>query len=204
LKLAVDFGYYGGNPIPTDPSAYRPGSLFPSIGDIFTTLMKLPGAILQTIAAIFAPFQPKAAQTMSVARQLEPTDPIAGDTTDLMSNGTDEQMNVMENRFDAGPGGGEDDEGAGIIDAKQGNQEAGLGTGQPGPSQTDLTGTGTATGNNQNENDVNTNNDTGTGTGIDVDADVDVDDNTDTDTDNDDTGNDNDNDNDNEKAPAAA
>ncbi len=29
LKLAVDFGYYGGNPIPTDPSAYRPGRLFP-------------------------------------------------------------------------------------------------------------------------------------------------------------------------------
>ncbi len=28
LKWAVDFGYYGGNPIPSDPSAYRPGRLF--------------------------------------------------------------------------------------------------------------------------------------------------------------------------------
>ena len=29
LKLAVDSAYYGGNPIPTDPSAYRPGAPLP-------------------------------------------------------------------------------------------------------------------------------------------------------------------------------
>ena len=43
LKLAVDFGYYGGNPIPSDPSAYRPGAPSPSIGDVVTTISKLPG-----------------------------------------------------------------------------------------------------------------------------------------------------------------
>ncbi len=59
LKWAVDIGYYGGNPIPSDPSAYRPGRLFPSIGDLFTALIKLPGAILQTVAAIFSPFVPR-------------------------------------------------------------------------------------------------------------------------------------------------
>lgn len=173
LKLAVDFGYYGGNPIPTDPSAYRPGRLFPSIGDIVTTLLKLPGAIVETIAAIFAPFQPRAAQTISAARQLEPTDRIAGDKTDLLSYGTDEQMNIMDNSFGAVPGGDEDNERAGFVDVKQGDPEDGLGTGQPTElSETDLTGTGTgtaigtgtgtgpATGTNDD-----TDNATGTGTG---------------------------------------
>ncbi len=61
LKWAVDFGYYGGNPIPSDPSAYRPGRLLPSIGDIVTALVKLPGAILETVAAVLAPLVPRQA-----------------------------------------------------------------------------------------------------------------------------------------------
>ena len=62
LKLAVDFGYYGGNPIPTDPSAYRPGALLPSPADILTTLAKLPRAIEETLAAATAPFQQSAVE----------------------------------------------------------------------------------------------------------------------------------------------
>ena len=51
LKLAVDSAYYGGNPIPTDPSAYRPARLFPSPADLLATMAKIPGAIQETLAA---------------------------------------------------------------------------------------------------------------------------------------------------------
>ncbi|MGZ8777997.1 MAG: PE-PPE domain-containing protein, partial [Mycobacterium sp.] len=133
LKLAVDFGYYGGNPIPSDPSAYRPARFIPSIGDILTALVKLPGAILDTIAAIFAPLQPRAAQTMSVARQPGPSDEIASITTDLAPNGTDAQlMNILEDDLDAVPGGDGDDDGDGItVDSGSMAPDDGLGTGQP-------------------------------------------------------------------------
>ena len=61
LKWAVDSGYYGGNPIPADPRVYRPAHFIPSIGDILTALVKLPGAIIETLAAIAAPFLPRQA-----------------------------------------------------------------------------------------------------------------------------------------------
>jgi hypothetical protein len=76
LKWAVDSGYYGGNPIPSDPSAYRPARFIPSIGDFVTALIKLPGAILETLAAIVAPFVPRQAAP--------PATPMM--TTELQSN----------------------------------------------------------------------------------------------------------------------
>jgi hypothetical protein len=73
LKWAVDIGYYGGNPIPSDPSAYRPGRIFPSIGDVVTALIRLPIAILETVAAVFAPFFPRqAAPPQTVTTQQVP------------------------------------------------------------------------------------------------------------------------------------
>ena len=83
LKWAVDFGYYGGNPIPSDPSAYRPARFIPSIGDFFTALIKLPGAIIETLAAIVAPFLPRqAAPTQTVTTQMLPQEQESGQVTE--------------------------------------------------------------------------------------------------------------------------
>ncbi|AMO62449.1 PE-PPE domain-containing protein [Mycolicibacterium phlei] len=55
LKLIVDSAYYGGNPIPSDPSAYRPARLFPSPAELLATLAKVPGAIQEGIEAVTKP-----------------------------------------------------------------------------------------------------------------------------------------------------
>ncbi|MFI5511246.1 PE-PPE domain-containing protein [Mycobacterium sp. NPDC051804] len=98
LKVAVDSGYYGGNPIPSDPSAYRPGRIFPSISDVLTTLVKLPGAILETLAAIVAPFVSRPATTsdtdMMTTQMLsteDRTDQEKQELTDPLSTGEEIQ-----------------------------------------------------------------------------------------------------------------
>lgn len=95
LKWAVDFGYHGGNPIPSDPSAYRPARFIPSIGDIVTALLKLPGAIIETLAAIVSPFQP---------RQVAPTDNQM--TTEMLSTpeGTEQETEEVTERLSTGEG----------------------------------------------------------------------------------------------------
>ncbi|MFW0151871.1 PE-PPE domain-containing protein [Mycobacterium sp. smrl_JER01] len=45
LRLIVDSAYYGGNPIPSDPSRYRPARLMPSLGELISAAAKAPGAI---------------------------------------------------------------------------------------------------------------------------------------------------------------
>lgn len=50
LKLIVDSAYYGGNPIPADPSEYKPARLFPSLPEIADTISKIPGAIQEGFA----------------------------------------------------------------------------------------------------------------------------------------------------------
>ncbi|KUI34379.1 PE-PPE domain-containing protein [Mycobacterium sp. IS-1590] len=55
LKLAVDSAYYGGNPIPRDPSAYRPARLAPPPDEVLATAVKVPGAILQGLSAAASP-----------------------------------------------------------------------------------------------------------------------------------------------------
>jgi hypothetical protein len=93
LKWAVDLGYYGGNPIPSDPSAYRPGRLFPSIGDIFTALIKLPGAILETLAAIVAPFFTRPPAVTNT--QMLTTETLS--TTETSTNETGEELTTESN-----------------------------------------------------------------------------------------------------------
>ncbi|MGE2690836.1 PE-PPE domain-containing protein [Mycolicibacterium pulveris] len=61
LTLLVDSAYYGGNPIPSDPSAYRPATLFPSPIRVLDTLVRIPGAIVEGWHAATAP--PKAKST---------------------------------------------------------------------------------------------------------------------------------------------
>jgi hypothetical protein len=55
LKLAVDSAYFDGNPIPKDPSAYRPARLFPSPGELLATALKVPGAIREGLEAATSP-----------------------------------------------------------------------------------------------------------------------------------------------------
>ena len=45
LKVMVDSAYYDGNPIPSDPSRYRPARLAPSLGELVSTAAKVPRAI---------------------------------------------------------------------------------------------------------------------------------------------------------------
>lgn len=52
LELIVDSAYYGGNPIPSDPSRYRPARLMPSLGELVTTVSKVPGAIHEGFEAL--------------------------------------------------------------------------------------------------------------------------------------------------------
>ena len=156
LKLAVDFGYYGGNPIPSDPSAYRPGHLFPSIADFLTMISKIPAAIVETLSAIVAPFQQSAVQE----KQLKPVDEIAGITADFTLTGADNPVkNSLENGLDAVLSADGHADAATVI--TPGSVAPDLGAGQPtAPTQTDLTGTGIgqSTG-------TETGQDTGTGTG---------------------------------------
>ena len=51
LKLAVDSAYYDGNPIPRDPSAYRPARVIPSPVELLATALNIPGAIQEGLAA---------------------------------------------------------------------------------------------------------------------------------------------------------
>ncbi|KWX57407.1 PE-PPE domain-containing protein [Mycobacterium sp. NAZ190054] len=53
LELIVDSAYYDGNPIPSDPSRYRPARLMPSLGELVSTASKVPAALregLETLA----------------------------------------------------------------------------------------------------------------------------------------------------------
>jgi PE-PPE domain len=55
LKALVDSAYYNGNPIPADPSQYRPARLFPPPNEIVATAAKIPGAIQEGITNVTSP-----------------------------------------------------------------------------------------------------------------------------------------------------
>jgi PE-PPE domain len=91
LKLAVDSAYYGGNPIPTDPSAYRPARLFPSPADLLGTLAKIPGAIQETLAAATAAPESRKSRTpetveLSTVERKAPSDETIEDTSKPLTN----------------------------------------------------------------------------------------------------------------------
>ncbi len=65
LTLLVDAAYYGGNPIPSDPSAYRPATLFPSLMVVLDTLVRIPGAIVEGWHAATSPPRPPAPKSTS-------------------------------------------------------------------------------------------------------------------------------------------
>lgn len=59
LKVIVDSAYYGGNPIPSDPSRYRPARLMPSLGELVSTAAKIPGAIREGLDSLAAKDSPQ-------------------------------------------------------------------------------------------------------------------------------------------------
>lgn len=65
LRLLVDSAYYGGNPIPRDPSAYRPATLLPSPKQALDTLVRIPGAIVEGWHAATAPAKPAAGKDIA-------------------------------------------------------------------------------------------------------------------------------------------
>lgn len=77
LKVAVDSAYYGGNPIPRDPSAYRPARLLPAPDELVATAAKVPGAIRQGLSAATAPESP---EHPSTPEPPEPSDPAKDNT----------------------------------------------------------------------------------------------------------------------------
>jgi hypothetical protein len=147
LKLAVDSAYYGGNPIPEDPSAYRPARLFPSPADLLATAAKIPGAIQQTLAAATSS---GASQLSTTAETIDATDDTG--TADLTSteSPTDEatkpQTNVVRDSEKAEPGDDEDDDLPATADPEPVEPEE---TSNPetvtDPSETDVDATDTGT-----------------------------------------------------------
>lgn len=73
LKLAVDSAYYDGNPIPRDPSAYRPARLAPPPDELLATAAKVPGAIVQGLSAVTSTRPPVRQQRQETSVQAEPT-----------------------------------------------------------------------------------------------------------------------------------
>lgn len=109
LKLAVDSAYYGGNPIPRDPSAYRPARLAPPPDELLATAAKVPGAILQGLSAATSPRTSEQQQDASV--QSEPTgSERRAVTTKTQQTKPDPvlkrrpQLNVMRDSVKAEPG----------------------------------------------------------------------------------------------------
>jgi hypothetical protein len=109
LKVLVDSAYYGGNPIPKDPSAYRPVRLLPSPGELIATALKIPGAIAEGLAAATAP-----KSKVEPAEADEPDEPLsrkshldADDQTDVIRDGA--KTELAQQRME-GDGEGEDAE----------------------------------------------------------------------------------------------
>lgn len=54
LRLMVDSAYYDGNPIPSDPSRYRPARLMPTLPELVATIAQVPGAIAEGLGSLAA------------------------------------------------------------------------------------------------------------------------------------------------------
>ena len=52
LKVIVDSAYYDNNPIPSDPSRYRPARLAPSPAEVADTVSKVPGALREGLKTL--------------------------------------------------------------------------------------------------------------------------------------------------------
>lgn len=99
LKLAVDSAYYDGNPVPSDPSAYRPVRLLPSPSDLLATALKVPGAIAEGLAAATAS-EPKKSKT----EDADDTDGADTLSAKLSDKDAKPQINLVRDSEKAEPG----------------------------------------------------------------------------------------------------
>lgn len=178
LEVVVDFGYYGGNPIPSDPSAYRPAAFLPSRADVSTMFAKLPEAIERTLAAVVAPLQSSLPSTTGVERTTDTPElsiaeqpaqaaeaaGVSGYLEPKKPKPTNKPLlNVVRNGLRIKPGdrGGDDEKGT--MDSKSGEPNDGEGTGQPtDPSPSDPgEGGNDAGGGTEAGGSTDTNNDNG-------------------------------------------
>lgn len=154
LELAVNFGYYGGNPIPSDPSAYRPGAFLPSAADIRTAIAKIPEVIERTFAAVVAPLQ---SSELPAANRIEPTtdtaEPLAAEDKPSIAEQLEQAaevtavsgylkpqkpkltnkplLNVVRDSLKVRPGARGGDDAEGIADTTPDEPKDGEGTVQP-------------------------------------------------------------------------
>lgn len=180
LELLVNFGYYEGNPIPSDPSAYRPGAFLPSSADIRTTIAKIPETIERTFAAVVAPLQssdlpaaniiePTTGMTEakpSIAEHVEQAVEVAAQSEYLKPQKPKltkrPLLNVVRDGLKVKPGNRGDDDAQGIADTTRGDPKDGEGTVQstdPPPSNPgeggDSAGDGTEPGGSTGTNNDN-------------------------------------------------
>jgi hypothetical protein len=73
LKALVDSAYYGGNPIPADPSQYRPARLLPPPNEIVGTAEKIPAAIQEGLTDALSP-EPSTTSTTTLIADEAPAD----------------------------------------------------------------------------------------------------------------------------------
>lgn len=146
LELLVNFGYYEGNPIPSDPSAYRPGAFLPSSADIRTTIAKIPETIERTFAAVVAPLQ---SSNLPAANIIEPTTGMTEAKPSIVEQAVEAAaqseylkpqepkltkrplLNVVRDGLKVKPGNRGDDDARGIADTTPGDPKDGEGTVQP-------------------------------------------------------------------------
>ena len=76
LKLVVDSAYYGGNPIPSDPSRYRPARLMSPLPEIISTASKVPAAIHEGWEATHSRPADQMSETLRRNRS-SPEEPVA-------------------------------------------------------------------------------------------------------------------------------
>jgi hypothetical protein len=85
LKVLVNSAYYGGNPIPADPSQYRPARLLPSPNDIIDTVAKIPGAIQEGLEDATSPDpEPEPVTTTTLVAEEEPADEESNPLTNVV------------------------------------------------------------------------------------------------------------------------
>lgn len=102
LKLAVDSAYYDGNPIPKDPSAYRPARLFPSPAELVATASKVPGAIEEGLAAATSPTpSPTSATDDTVESTIESSDETTTPLNDVVDDKDDAEPETVDVDDDA-------------------------------------------------------------------------------------------------------
>lgn len=92
LKLIVDSAYYGGNPIPSDPSRYRPARIMPSLGELVSTAVKVPGAIHDGFEALSDNTSEDDQDTITAARSDEPEQAPDADSSDETDTDGDETV----------------------------------------------------------------------------------------------------------------